>query len=59
MEKVNDINKELKNKKDDEKKSQKRKREKKKDEIAGVYREDEITGGRLIARKKRKMEGQI
>ena len=35
MERLNDINKELKNKKDDGNKSQKRKRVKKKDKIAG------------------------
>ena len=40
MKRLNDINKELKNKKDDGKKSQKRKREKKKDEIIG---KDEMT----------------
>ena len=58
MEILNDINIKLKNKKYDGKKSQKRKREKKKDEIAGEHEEDEITGGRRIARKKRKMERQ-
>ena len=50
MKRLNDINKELKDKKDDEKKLQKRKREKKKDEIVG---ENEITGRRRIARKNR------
>ena len=43
MERLNDINKELKNKKDDRNKSQKRKREKKKDEIVGGDGKDEIT----------------
>ena len=57
MERLNDVNKELKNKKYDGNKLQKKKR---KEDIRNCTRKTmkEIVGGRLIARKKRKMEGK-